>query len=37
MKEVTKYMAEDGKVFDSLWYCYCYKVYQIGEMPKLFL
>ena len=38
LAELEESYAEGGEFgIDGLWYCHCYKVYQIGEMPKLFL
>lgn len=34
LAELKKSYAEGGDfTIDGLWYCYCYKVYQKGEMP----
>ena len=37
LAELEESYAEGGDFsIDGLWYCYCYKIYQIGEMPVLF-
>ena len=37
LAELEENYAEGGEFsIDGIWYCHCYKIYQIGEMPKHF-